>query len=141
MNLHFLGFLVFLAGILVLLYGSGLFVAKLGFVRRAGSTVGTVTRRVVRGRSRFFWQPACYHPVILFHTPEGEQVVFQSPEPMAEIRCRVGTELAVLYDGVDPGRATIAGRHWYDVFMTCYLGVLVSAAGVVLTGGLQHLIR
>lgn len=135
---HLWGSLFLTMGVAVLLYGVSLFFQKLGFVQRAGQTTGQVVRRVA-GAPASRWRPECYYPVIRFATPDGRQVVFQSPETMRDLACRVGTELPVLYESAKPEQARIGVRKWYDVFMTVYLGVLVSAAGLVLTTGLAHL--
>src|SRR5262245_61638652 len=128
-----LGFLFVFTGGLVVLYGARLFSDRWAFLKRAaGPAEGTVIRRVpgpgAGGR---------YHPVVLFHTPQGEPVVFQSEEDFPDLRCRVGMRVPVLYDGADPSRARVNLRGWYDAAMTFYLGALVTAAGFLLT--LQHL--
>jgi hypothetical protein len=135
---HLWGSLFLTMGVSVLLYGVSLFFEKLGFVQRSGEATGLVVRRVT-GAPGGLWRPECYYPVILFATPDGRQVLFQSPETMRDLACRVGTELPVLYENTDPERARIAVRKWYDVFMTVYLGVLVSAAGLILTTGLARM--
>jgi len=134
---HLWGSLFLTAGVGVLLYGVSLFFEKLGFVQRAGEATGRVVRRVP-GPAAARWRPPCYYPVVLFVAGD-RQVVFQSPETMRDLACRVGTELPVLYEEANPERARIAVHKWYDVFMTFYLGVLVSAAGLVLTTGLARM--
>ena len=122
-----LGTLFVFAGGMVVLYGARLLSEWWAFVRRAGPAEGTVIRRAgadAGGR---------YHPVVLFHTPQGEPVVFQSKESFPDLRCRVGTRVPVLYDGAEPSRARVNLRGWYDAAMTFYLGALVTAAGLVLT--------
>lgn len=124
-----LGTLFVFAGFTLVLYGTRLLVERREFARRAaGPAEGTVIRRVAGSGSG-----GRYHPVVLFHTPQGDQVVFQSQEAFPDLRCRVGTRLPVLYDGADPQQARINLRGWYDVAMTFYLGALVTAAGLVLT--------
>jgi hypothetical protein len=132
------GSLFLTLGAAVLLYGASLFFEKLRFVRRAVEAPGTVVRRVA-GAPAGLWRPECYHPVIRFTTEDGLQVVFQSAETMLDLACRVGSELPILYERTDPERARIGLRKWYDVFMTVYLGVFVSAAGLALTTGLARL--
>ena len=133
---QFFGPLFLVAGSFVVLYGVRLFVETRAFFRRAGRSMGTVVRRVLRRPES--WKPALYHPVVLFHTQEGEPILLEVPDPMVDTRCRVGTTLPVHYDGTDPKRVKVgASRHWYDVAMVFYLGLLVSAAGIVLT--FQHL--
>ncbi len=132
---HLWGSLFLAMGAAVLAYGASLFVAKLRFVRHAVPATGMVVRREAEPNARS-WRPACYFPVVAFDTAEGRQVVFRSPEILRDRACRVGTELEVLYDGARPERARIAAGRWYDVFMTLYLGALVSAAGAVLVIGL-----
>jgi uncharacterized protein DUF3592 len=131
------GALFLVAGSFVVLYGVRLFVETRAFFQRAGRTMGTVVRRVLRRPES--WQPALYHPVVLFHTHEGEPILLEVPHPMVDIRCRVGTTLPIAYDGTDPRRAKVAASHWYDVAMVFYLGLLVSAAGFILAFGLQQL--
>lgn len=128
---QFFGALFLVAGSFVVLYGVRLFVETRAFFRRAGRSMGTVVRRVLRRKES--WQPALYHPVVLFHTQEGEPVYLEVQDPMVDTRCRVGTTLPVVYDGTDPKRARVAVNPWYDIAMVFYLGVLVSAAGIVLT--------
>jgi len=135
---HLWGSLVLTLGFAVLLYGASLFFEKLRFVRRAAEAPGTVVRRVT-GAPAGLWRPECYHPVIRFSTEDGRQIVFQSPETMLDLACRVGTQLPILYQSTDPERARIGLRKWYDVFMTVYLGVFMSAAGLALTTGLARL--
>jgi hypothetical protein len=135
---HLWGSLFLTIGVAVLFYGVSLFFEKLGFVQRSRQANGLVVRRVT-GAPAGLWRPDCYYPVVRFITPDGQQVVFQSPETMRDRACRVGTELPVLYESANPERARIAVRKWYDVVMTVYLGVLVSAAGLVLTTGLARL--
>src|SRR6185369_15552267 len=132
---QFFGALFLIAGSFVVLYGVRLFVETRAFFRRAGRSMGTVVRRVLRRRES--WKPALYTPVVLIHTQEGEQVVLEVPDPMVDTRCRIGTTLPVVYDGTDPKRAKIGVSQWFDVAMVFYLGLLVSAAGIVLT--FQHL--
>jgi Protein of unknown function (DUF3592) len=123
----FVGSLFLFAGFAVVLHGTRLFFERRAFTRRAGPAEGTVIRRVAGDSGRR------YHPVVLFYTPTGEQVVFQSLETFPDLRCRVGTRVPVLYDGADPCQARVNLRGWYDVVMTFYLGALVTAAGLVLT--------
>ncbi|MEA2690762.1 MAG: hypothetical protein QOJ16_149 [Acidobacteriota bacterium] len=132
---QFFGALFLVAGSFVVLYGVRLFVETRAFFRRAGRSMGTVVRRVLSKPAS--WQPALYHPVVLFHTQEGEQILLEVADPMVDIRCRVGTTLPLAYDGSDPKRVKVGMRQWYDVAMVFYLGILVSAAGIVLT--YQHL--
>jgi len=132
---QFFGALFLIAGSFVVLYGVRLFVETRAFFSRAGRSMGTVVRRVLRRPES--WKPALYTPVVLFHTQEGEQVVLEVPDPMVDTRCRIGTTLPVVYDGTDPKRAKIGVSQWFDVAMVFYLGLLVSAAGIVLT--FQHL--
>jgi hypothetical protein len=132
---QFFGALFLVAGSFVVLYGVRLFVETRAFFRRAGRSMGTVVRRVLSKPAS--WQPALYHPVVLFHTQEGEQILLEVRDPMVDIRCRVGTTLPLAYDGTDPKRVKLGMRQWYDVAMVFYLGILVSAAGIVLT--YQHL--
>jgi len=124
-----LGILFVFAGGLVVLYGTRLFSDRWAFLRRAaGPAEGTVIRRIAGQGTG-----ARYHPVVLFHTPQGEPVVFQSEEDFPDRRCRVGTRVPVLYEGADPSRARVNLRGWYDAAMTFYLGALVTAAGFLLT--------
>jgi hypothetical protein len=132
---QFFGALFLVAGSFVVLYGVRLFVETRAFFRRAGRSMGTVVRRVLRRPES--WKPALYSPVVLFHTQEGEQVFFEVSDPMVDNRCRIGTTLPVVYDGTDPKRAKVGVSQWFDVAMVFYLGLLVSAAGIVLT--FQHL--
>lgn len=127
------GTLFLYAGFAVVLYGTRMFFERRAFTQRAGPAEGTVIRRVAGDGAR-----GRYHPVVLFYTPEGEQVVFQSMEDFPDLRCRVGTRVPVLYDGADPCQARVNLRGWYDVVMTFYLGALVTAAGLVLS--LQQLV-
>jgi len=129
------GALFVVAGSFVCLYGVRLFVETRAFFRRAGRSMGTVVRRVLRRPES--WKPALYHPVVLFHTQEGEPVFLEVADPMVDTRCRVGTTLPVVYDGTDPKQAKVAVNTWYEIAMVFYLGILVSAAGIVLT--FQHL--
>ena len=123
-----LGSLLVFAGFAVVLHGTRLYFDRRAFHRRAGPAEGMVIRRVAGEGSG-----SRYHPVVLFSTLEGEQVVFQSDEAFPDLRCRVGTRVPVLYDGAEPCRARVNLRGWYDVVMTFYLGALVTAAGLVLT--------
>jgi hypothetical protein len=132
---QFFGALFLIAGSFVVLYGVRLFVETRAFFRRAGRSMGTVVRRVLRRPES--WKPALYTPVVLFHTQEGEQVFLEVSDPMVDTRCRIGTTLPVVYDGTDPKRAKVGVSQWFDVAMVFYLGLLVSAAGIVLT--FQHL--
>jgi hypothetical protein len=132
---QFFGPLFLVAGSFVVLYGVRLFVETRAFFRRAGRSMGTVVRRVLRRKES--WQPALYHPVVEFQTQDGEQIQFEVTNPMADTRCRIGATLPVVYDGTNPKRAKIGANPWFDVAMVFYLGLLVSAAGIVLT--FQHL--
>jgi hypothetical protein len=124
-----LGALFVFAGGMVVLYGARLLSERWAFVRRAGPAAeGMVIRRIAGAG-----EAERYHPVVLFHTPQGEPVVFQSEESFPDRRCRVGARVPVLYDGADPNRARVNLRGWYDAAMTFYLGALVTAAGLVLT--------
>jgi hypothetical protein len=135
---HSWGSLFLTLGVAVLLYGASLFFRKLSFLQRSRQATGIVVRRVP-GAPGARWRPECYHPVIRFTAEDGRQLVFQSDETMRDLACRVGTELPVLYERADPERAQIGVRKWYDVFMTVYLGALVSAAGLVLSTGVYRL--
>jgi len=132
---QFFGALFLIAGSFVVLYGVRLFVETRAFFSRAGRSMGTVVRRVLRRPAS--WQPALYHPVVSFQTQDGEQVLLEVADPMVDTRCRVGTTFQVAYDGKDPKQVKVGMRQWYDVAMVFYLGLLVSAAGIVLT--FQHL--
>jgi hypothetical protein len=132
---QFFGSLFLVAGSFVVLYGVRLFVETRAFFRRAGRSMGTVVRRVLRRKES--WQPALYQPVVVFQTQEGEQIFLEVMDPMADTRCRIGATLPVVYDGMDPKRAKVGANPWFDVAMVFYLGLLVSAAGIVLT--FQHL--
>jgi hypothetical protein len=132
---QFFGALFLVAGSFVVLYGVRLFVETRAFFSHAGRSMGTVVRRVLRRPAT--WQPALYHPVVLFQTQDGEQVLLEVADPMLEIRCRVGMTLSLAYNGKDPKQVKVGRRQWYDVAMVFYLGLLVSAAGIVLT--FQHL--
>jgi Protein of unknown function (DUF3592) len=132
---QFFGPLFLVAGSFVVLYGVRLFVETRAFFRRAGRSMGTVVRRVLRRKES--WQPALYHPVVVFQTQNGEQIQLEVTNPMADTRCRIGATLPVVYDGKDPKRAKVGTSPWFDVAMVFYLGLLVSAAGIVLT--FQHL--
>lgn len=137
---HLWGSLFLTLGVAILLYGVTLFFEKVGFDQRAARATGQVVRRVT-GATAGLWRPERYFPVVLFTTPDGHQVVFQSGETMRDLACRVGTEMPVLYERTAPERARIAVGKWYDIFMTVYLGILVSAAGLVLSNGLVQLSR
>ena len=132
---QFFGALFLVAGSFVVLYGVRLFVETRAFFRRAGRSMGTVVRRVLSRPAS--WQPALYHPVVLFQTQDGEQILLEVPDSMVDNRCRVGTTLPLAYDGTDPKQVKVGTRQWFDVAMVFYLGLLVSAAGIVLT--FQHL--
>jgi hypothetical protein len=132
---QFFGPLFLVAGSFVVLYGVRLFVETRAFFRRAGRSMGTVVRRVLRRKES--WQPALYHAVVVFQTQDGEQIQLEVTNPMADTRCRIGATIPVVYDGADPKRAKVGASPWFDVAMVFYLGLLVSAAGIVLT--FQHL--
>src|SRR4051794_28849762 len=97
-----LGTLFVFSGSLVVLYGSRLLADRRALARGGAPIEGTVIRRVAGPGSK-----ARYHPVVSFHTPQGDQVVFQSPEALPDAHCRVGTRLPVLYDGADPHQARV----------------------------------
>src|SRR5947209_16685024 len=102
---QFFGALFLVAGSFVVLYGVRLFVETRAFFRRAGRSMGTVVRRVLRRKES--WQPALYQPVVLFHTQEAEPIFLELADPMVDTRCRIGTTLPVVYDGTDPKRAKV----------------------------------
>src|SRR6185436_3696123 len=127
---HVFGPTFVMAGVAVILYSASLFLDKRAFLQRAlGPAEGRVIRRVRGGNpDTLSW----FHPVVLFQTRDGREVVFQSDEAMVDAHCRVGTLVRVFYDAVHPERARIADRKWFDPAMAFVLGLLVTAAGAVL---------
>ncbi|HSN91029.1 MAG TPA: DUF3592 domain-containing protein [Anaeromyxobacteraceae bacterium] len=106
------------------------------FTSRAAVTSGTVVEVRRSGRSR----RSAYRPVVRFHLPSGQPVVFRESTGSNPPSYRVGEQVEVRYDPARPSdaRAGSLRNLWAWPFFVGGMAVVFAAAGLVALAGYRQ---
>lgn len=118
-----------LAGSGLLVWGAYLTVKMKLFLRKSAPTTGVIVKHI---RTSDIDGKDAYFPVIEFKTASGKTEQFKSRTSYARSTQRVGEEIAVLYDPLNPRRAEINSFLTLWIFPVSMLGVgmIILAAGL-----------